>query len=384
MAFVIQVPELINFGDVQLQPLTRYVMIAGECQAIAGWCESNKVRPVLSHFNNYERRYSGQCLSGKRIAILRGAAFGDTLITTAIACYLRRKYPECRVDVYCQPRVQPLWRGLPVHSYGGLLTFDAARQYDYHVVYESMFEMDWEPDQANCYDNAYRFIGVDPESVPVEFKRPQAVTDDRDRDLLFKEAGAVIAKATGVEPSAFLTTPYIVYQLQASNHNRSYPPGQAAEFVNAYLDRNQGHSVVLVGESKNNALMDFGSTARRPGVVNLVDRTASFRSLYPLVESARCVVGPDSSVAHLSAAFGTKTVTMWGLFHPNDRVKFYPNHTALNRFEVCPFAPCHNHDFELPVNQCRAAANNPSANPKFCNALRAITPAEILAAVEKT
>jgi ADP-heptose:LPS heptosyltransferase len=343
----------------------RYVLPQGPAQAYARALAAKKVEPHTSGFNSYERRYAGQPLAGRRLAIYRHAAFGDQLMVTSVACHLATQHPAAAIDVYCSPGVLDLWRGLPVRALPAPLTFDAARAYDYHLLYDGMCEMDREPEQANAYDNLFGFAGL-PDVAP-EWKRPRVAVLDTDRDEL-------------ANYFAVADRDYIVVQLQAANANRTYPPAQLAEFCRRFVREFPELHIVVVGLDRP-AGIELAFTEAMRGVphTNLVGMLPSFRLLFPLVAQARLVVCPDSSVGHLAAAFPrVPCISLWGLFHPSDRARYYANHHPLFVGDVCPHAPCHNHDFALPQERCREAANATPGVQAWCNALRAIEPDDIL------
>ena len=81
---------------------------------------------------------------------------------------------------------------------------------------------------------------------------------------------------------------------------------------------------------------------------------------------------------HMAACFPSiPVISLWGLFHPHDRVAYYPNHYAMFNFSTCKVAPCHNHQFELPLHNC-VKATNWKESSDYCAALCAITPDQIL------
>lgn len=350
------------------QPLTRYVVPLGEAIQIGKYLRDNGTPPEpFSNWAVYEKRYAGQDATGKRIAILRSPAFGDTLMATPVAKWIMDTWPGVRVDVWAHPAVAELWHGLGVSVYHLPFPFDASESYDWHICYETMWEGTGEKDQGNAYDFSYRFIGVDPDTVDPKYKRPWVGRVDGDHAEL---------KAKGIQ----LPAPYIVVQVEASNPNRSYPPRMMAEFVRQFIDKHRDVNVVLVGTGRQ--LKGEFDGLPRNRVKNLAGETSRFRTLVPILENARCGVGPDSAVSHLAEGLGKPFVGLWGLFHPDDRVKYYRHHVALNGFVACPHAPCRSHKFVLPQDQCRDAGNAVDGEQEHCCALRWISPEEILAAVE--
>lgn len=351
-------------------PFARYVTPDDVARNIATKLQEQKIPFVCSSFNAYEKRYGGQEARGKNLAFFRHSAWGDQLMAIAVVNALQSLRKELRVDVYCSPTVLSMWDGI-TRAYPSPMLFDAVKAYDYHVFYEGMLENNWEPDQGNAIDDMIQFLGIDPTTVPDSLKVPTVVVKDEDYNELRKLR-------------LNLESDYIVVQLQASNPNRTYPPRQTAEFIRMFLEKYPKMEVFLVGLDTDGKLVHEGirplETNKR--LHNLVNKLEDFRSIIPLIKHSRGVVCPDSSVGHLAAAFkDVPTVSLWGLFHPNDRVKYYTNHIPLFNDKVCPHAPCHNHTFVLPQEKCKDAINASVGVQRYCNALASISPEQILSAL---
>lgn len=362
--------------NLEMQPFVRYVLPAGPAQAFAKGMAGQGVPYEVSNFNSYYRPYGGADLNGKRIAVYRHAAFGDILMVTSVAVYLKHLWPNALIDVYCPADMMPIWAGLPVRVFKAPFTLEAAKAYDWHLFYDQMLEENREQDQANAYDDMFAFAGV--RDVADVFKRPKVVPLESD----LVELTAVLRARDCKLPEKFL-----LYQLGAGNQNRSYPPAQGGEFIAKFLDAHPDWSAVVVGVDKGKILPELMAAADFPlqgRIINLVDRLRNFRSLIPLVVNAGLVVCPDSSIGHLAAAFpDVPVISLWGLFSPADRVKYYPNHFPLWPKAVCPHAPCRSHEFTLPQAKCYSATNAPAGEQRWCNVLRAIPPEGILAKAQE-
>lgn len=291
------------------------------------------VNYTMSDFNSYERRYAGQPLRrGDSLLIYRHGAFGDTLMSTAVVRWIRKQNPEATIDLYCRPEGVEMWHGAGCRAIPGYPSFDAARRYKYHLLYEKMLENDSEDDQVCAIDNAFAFGGMDPAQIPDADKLPVVVGKEGDGEPPFTEGRK-----------------HIVIQMNASNPNRTYP------WMNEVM-------ALLRQEMPNYWLFPVGDDKK----------LARFRNLIPLVRNASLVICPDSSIGHLAAAFPeVPVISLWGLFHPNDRIKYYRNHHPIFLPEACPHAPCRSHLFTLPVPKCHDA---PTYDGKSCAALAAIKP----------
>lgn len=364
-------------GNLVMQPFVRYVLPAGPAQTFALAMQRRGLEYTHSVFNSNYRPYGGADLNGKRVAFYRHSAFGDQLMATSVAAYLKHLYPTVQIDVYCTPDVMEIWRGLGVRVFPAPMTLEAVRAYDWHLFYDQMLEENSEDDQACAYDDLFGFAGL--RDVADVFKRPKVAN----------EIGDVI-ELSQLNAEEVLFEKFLVYQLGAANSNRTYPPEQGGEFLRQFLERFPDWNVVLVGLDKTGADSaalwgTLGVKRKTERVLDLINDLRNFRSLIPLVAAAGLVVCPDSSIGHLAAAFpSVPVISLWGLFAPDDRAKYYPNHHPLWPREVCPYAPCRNHEFTLPVKLCSQATNaTEGTNGKWCHVLRAVTPELILAKAEQ-
>ena len=349
-------------------PYVRYIVSDYELDELLNQSPSTQFR--WSSLASFERRYGGQDLNGKKVVVYRHNAWGDQLMASAVPRYLKTLYPDAIVHLYCHPNVMPLWLGnefvngcampLPMH-------YDILKAYDYHIFYEGMLESNSEPDQRNCYDDMFSFIGLN--DVPDQFKRPYIKPLPNDYEFF---------RSRGFTPAS----KYILVHLCPNNLNRAYPPGRTQELVLELGPTFPDHQIVLVGTGLNPEFESMVQTLTvsdlRDRIVSIVDQARSFRDLIPFVENAACVICPDSSIMHLAACFpSTPVISLWGLFDPQDRMRYYPNNLALSG-PGCPHRPCRDHNFHLPTEQCKDAWKMPKEKIKWCHALASIEPEEIV------
>lgn len=355
---IVSYDQFADMAGWQFLPRTRYVMGETLFRRIQkSMAEANEGRdPVLtwSVANSYERRYSGQDANGRRIAIYRESAFGDAMIVTGLAHHIKTLFPDCQIDIHSVPQMLGVWvNNTDVNFLGVPLSFDAMRGSDYHILLEGMIENDSEPEQQNCYDALYDFCGLAHFHVPSEHKRPWLVWGPQDE--------AACKQWKDAKPWK-----YVLWHVTPSSAPRIYPPHlqeQAIAAIAEHID------VVLVGR-QDNAPMPKVS---HPRVHDWTQRTAQWRSLLPMIREASCVVAPDSSVLHATAAFpDVPLVGLWGPFHPNDRAKYYSNHHAIHAHETCPYAPCRMQRNEFPVHKCVSAKNHDGPSELWCCALKNI------------
>lgn len=188
----------------------------------------------------------------------------------------------------------------------------------------------------------------------------------------------------------------LVYHLAAANPVRTYPPAQGAEFIRLFLNAFPEWQVNVVGLNQRVKRKEPGNTVDELSILEFspaldgltaprlsYPSTSEFTDLIPIVREADLVVGPDSAVVHLASAepWAVPTISLWGPFAPNDRVKYYRRHYPIVG-DGCTQSPCRTHEFALPVKRCERGGCNPWQEKEktlgWCGALASITPEMIL------
>ena len=168
--YIIRLAKTVQMGDQTLVPGVRYVVPSVETHHLSANLAPEDIASSSS-WNPYNRPPHEGCRS---IAVYRHSAWGDQLMTTGIVKFLRDKFPDARLDVYCAKKMLPIWEyGWADHAYPTPMTFDAATWYDGHVFFDEMLEMNAEPEQGNAYDDMLGFAGFNPAAVDPFYKRPQ-------------------------------------------------------------------------------------------------------------------------------------------------------------------------------------------------------------------
>ena len=305
-----------------------------------------------SSFNSFERRYGGQDLSGKKLLVYRHNAFGDQLMISALPRYIKSLYPDSIIHVYCVPSMLPLWLGNSYVGYTAIpipIPFDLHDMYDYHLMFEGMLENNSERDQSCSYDDMFAYAGLS--SVSDRWKRPYVaeLPEDYVQFNKYREDGRIADN-------------FVIYHAAPANMNRAYPPKKGAE-VCRILAEEMGQVIVLGLDKEDSYRYQFTGD----GVLNLINEVPSFRSIIPFIKESRCVICPDSAIMHLAACFEeVPVVSLWGVFHPNDRAKYYNNNTPLDAFDWCAKAPCRDHNFYLPEDNCKKSID---WDKHYCSAL---------------
>lgn len=351
----------------ELTPRTRYLLgesiFRNVSKAMAEQHEGRDCCMSWSVANSYERRYGGQPLDGRRVIIYRENAFGDNLMVSGLAHYMKHLHGSASIDVHSVPAMLDVWVNNPdVNFCGCPVTFDAMRSADYHILLEGMIENDSEPEQQNAYDALFDFCGLHHFHVPAEFKRPHIVWGKCDDDTA--------VRWREMRPA----WRYVLWHVTPSCPMRMLPPEQQAEALRMVADH---IDVVLVGRQAGSPPIPID----HPRVHDWTERTGNWRALLPMIRQAKCVIAPDSSVLHAAGAFpDVPIVGLWGPFAARDRAKYYGNHHEISAHDACPYSPCHPQRSEMPRHKCNAAAGYREDEP-WCCAMKAISPERIAAKV---
>ena len=310
--------------------------------------------------------YPGRATGGAT-AVYRAGAIGDAIITTAFVNYLVQESGGV-VDVYAPARNLTLYAGLGAKLYPLPCTLEAWDSYDAHLPTDDLFSGQVGNTKlgtggGNAYDRIYTWMN-DPE-VDAKYKRPKLYLIDPDHNEL---------KELGKWP---LPTPFFAYHVSSSGPTRTYPPKMGQEAVLALLEAYPKHHAVIIGLDNSNNF-----EVNHPRVIDLFNCTKQVRSLFPIIANADFVVAPDSSVNHMAAGLDTACVSLWGSYHPEDRVQFYPKNVSVFKPDTCPHAPCRPHG-GLPQQKCKDATNKTKGTQYWCNALRNITAQDIVDAAAK-
>ncbi|MCB0325085.1 MAG: glycosyltransferase family 9 protein [Bdellovibrionales bacterium] len=112
-------------------------------------------------------------------------------------------------------------------------------------------------------------------------------------------------------PFNFRTTPYCVVHLLPSTIYKRWPLREWSKVINVL--RNAGLQVVLTSGPlpTDVAYVREAKASFASDVIEIAGRL-SFGVLTTLLKSAVCYLGPDTSVTHLAAACGTRTVALYG------------------------------------------------------------------------
>jgi len=178
--------------------------------------------------------------------------------------------------------------------------------------------------QVDEYAGLLRLLGVDGASPVPEWRLPASAEAEAEIDRLLAEAGLGA------------TAPLVGLHLGAAfGSSKLWPPdafGRLAQRLSA-----GGLRPVLLGTGEDARTAALVVAASGGPVASLVGRDRPM--LLPrLLARLRCLVSGDTGVAHLAAAVGVATVTLFG---PTDRRLTAPRGRAVRALDhPAPCAPC--------------------------------------------
>lgn len=246
----------------------------------------------------------------RRIVVRRRFAIGDTIWATPIVSAVKERHPDC--DIVAVTDVTQVFLRNPdadIVATTAFRTRDDDRVIDLDGVYES--------DRASHILEAYCKAA----GIPAGKVRPSLYPAEEDYLVL----GRVLREAFQGSPDV----EWIVsIHMAASSPDRVWPAGHWRVFLENLLgDLRVG--VICVGGPKD---FDPAGLELPEG---LRHRIVSVRNSDRLLVSAAAIsvsdlfVGPDSGMSHVAAAFGTRSVVLYGMADPRTRIPFDGSSTAI-------------------------------------------------------
>lgn len=299
----------------------------------------SKMNLRISSLNYYVKNYCGQNLNGKKLFIFRGCGIGDQLITLGIIRGIKETFTRANIDFCVTPQqYNNLFKEqIDNYLYCSIiqepLTLDKFKEYDYHLLLTDSCECNKEPDQPNLYDAIYNFCDLN--NISNSYKTPVCPVND-ERTI----QGYEFIK-NNLKDYNYKKT--ILYQLSSSTKIRSYHPDLGLELIKGLSEDFNVIVTVAKSDETNKDCENFLNYKFNESVVFY--KGHSFLELIGLIRNVDLVICPDSSIGHVSNYLGIKTVSLWGSFDSNDRVKYYDYHLPFkNKTKKCKYSPCRMHE----------------------------------------
>jgi len=329
----------------------------------------------------------GQNLDNKKIAIWRTGGYGDLLFITPIVEYLKRRYPTCKVSVATSERFRDVWKNNPnidqfTSSFSLPIRLSFVEKHDYVGIFEGTIE-NFKGEGQYCALDAFAFnLGIF--DMPLELKRPRYYLKSSEINV----AKNKVRSASGLN---IYKEPYICFQWKSSSRLRDYPYEKLIA-VMYKLQQITGYKIVILTHPNYRNLIDHEIAmaeehmleADKPlDYINLAGIT-SYRESAGVLALSSGLVGIDSSLAHLAAALGVPSVTIYGPFKAEWRTLYNRNNISLQKQNLCPNAPCAYHtppgvQDGLPYHLCTNHNELPQySKDKFCRVMNGVTVDEVV------
>jgi ADP-heptose:LPS heptosyltransferase len=244
------------------------------------------------------------------ILIGRTGGLGDLTLLTPVLREIKRRWPSVRIAVASIRELQQSIQNLPFID--ELLQYPVSKEvadtYDGWIWLENAIERNEDAKTLHSVDCVAKFIGL---TLPEDCNKLQAYVVTEQERAWVKWAHPRIS---GVRR--------LCIQTHASAHCRTYPQQKLNMVITDMLKK--GWEVFLLagpGEIKQ--------PPQSPPGLRIVADNATFRQRAALVDSADCLLAPDSSLAHVAGALAVPCVALYGVFPWEVRTKYAPTTKAL-------------------------------------------------------
>jgi heptosyltransferase-2 len=317
--------------------------------------------------------------SAKRILVMRYRFIGDTILTVPFLRNLRSAYPAAVIDVLVGPQSGQVLEGCPYID--ELIEFDTTRFHRYDsgtAAASNFFSYAWQL-RKRQYDTAFvlkrsmssallscligarhrigygmpgrhflltKNIKWDPNKHEVESTLDVlrgAGIPVKDNYLEAWTSANEIHEIQNLVPALLRGGNYYLVHAAAAHPDKLYPEESWAQVIQE-LFVNFGFSPMFTGADSDRSVYERISQIcqrRCPELdcINLAGKLTLRQSmaLYKQLKFAICV---DSGPAHLSAAVGTPTLSIFGPTDPNRWRPFGPRHSAIYDTTLA-CRPCH-------------------------------------------
>lgn len=350
--------ELVKFAKTVKLPVTKTLVIklvAGKsyimAQAIARQISDIFGKDHIKSQVNFEsiygnKRYNGQSLDGKKIAIWRTGGAGDLLFLSPSLKKLKETFPTVSITLGTSAKYIGIFDNFPFVDKKVVLPFEetAVQEADYYCTFEGIIERNKKAEELNAYDLFAERLGVLHLMEP-EDKVPIVCVSDSDKSW----ATSIVASGGHVEAKG-----NIGIQVASSAVIRTFDAEKLTKVADELLA--YGFNIFLLGGPNNteqiNLLMKSMKSTR--GVINVADKGASWLKSAAIIEQMNLIITPDSSLTHMAVAMNTPVLGLYGPFKSNVRMKYYKNAVAIDANAICQ--PCFTHG-QLP---CKWVTDNDS------------------------
>jgi ADP-heptose:LPS heptosyltransferase len=286
----------------------------------------------------------------------RSGGIGDIIMATCLPRYFKEVLgAECHVA--SERAHAELWTnnssvtGLPLLmpiNMDCVWRYKAPPFFHYSFFIESVGESNGDSEQSSYYDVLFGLCGIDPATVPSEWKRPfftLAPEELQARDTALQTLGTAYGRD--------LSKGYIALQPLSVDSTKSFPVSLIAEVLAGANE---------VAEELGYSILVLHCTAFDPEIVTMIEQTPTaintsgmipnVRTFAALLQGSRAIICPDSASLHFGAAFGTPTLGIFGSHSPEVVAPYQHPHHWIWHQSQCPNSPCFNTAPTLPFHKC--------------------------------
>jgi len=271
--------------------------------------------------------YRGEDLNGKSLFCFRSGGIGDLLFISTSLRQLKKNYPTAALALGCDSLFGSILdgKGCGFKQITMPLEKRMMDKYDYILFFQGIIEGNPEAETKNAYDllkDAFCLGRLDDPLPSVHIDKREK---NRARDFVKMTANGRSHK--------------VVIQVSASVPKRSAPPQLYADFIRQLPGE---YMVFFIGGKNQYNMIDLiiGSLPelKRSQAVNASRHLPSLAAAAALIGETDLVIGPDSSMLHVAAAFGKPLIGLYGPFPSDLRLRYYKNAVGLDVMSKCEFA----------------------------------------------
>lgn len=285
-------------------------------------------------------------ITPKHILVIRLSAMGDAAMTVPVLQVFAQTYPEIKITVLSKPFLKPLFNKIPNVNFfaaevkskhkgilGLLKLAIALRKLDINAVADLHNVL-----RSKLLRTFLGFYGIPASKINKGRTEKKALTRESEKQFVqlktthqryadvFKALGFPLDLSTFDPPkkqdlsprlnALFNDSPKKVIGIApfAAFHGKMYPI-DLMEKVIEILEKQNQYQIFLFGGGKQEieVLERLGKTHKT--ITNIAGKL-DFEDELRLISNLDVMLAMDSGNAHLSALYGVKTITLWGLTHP--------------------------------------------------------------------
>ncbi len=294
--------------------------------------EKNQLRPGRDTFGKLYNKYEGEDLNGKSLLVWRTGGIGDLCFIQPNLIWLKKTYPDSRIVFSCGPQYTSLVEDWDCID--DLVDFPPAsiwlHKCNYHLTFEGVIERCVEAESTNSYKLFSRWMGTkvpEDELVPVLKTKPEY-------DVLVDKY---------LEENSIKEKEYVAIQLRASSPIRT-PSSTIWKQIIDYILKKDLKVILIDGPHFADKIDVFRGrmfdTSEQARIFNYARFSENIKHGMSILNKAKCVIAPDSSMVHLSAGLGVPILGLYGAFTGDIRMSTYKNADWIEppeNKEVCDF-----------------------------------------------